>query len=243
MKKKRKKRSKFYFDETVEKAIVLYNQETDQTIRNQIYNDNIKYAIEKLAENIINTFKFPYITDKFSNKKADVVSHLILNLDKYDQTKGKAYSYFGQAAKNYLIINNDSSYKKLKTDFSINAEEEDSNDQNVFDDIEDYHIDHEALRDNYQSFIEDFIIYLEENLDIMFKKPNEKKIANAIIQLLQNYDSIENYSKKNIYIMLRDMTNLKATQITIVLDKIRGIYKKVKDDYLEFGHIEHKIEN
>lgn len=243
MKKKRKKRSKFYFDETVEKAIVLYNQETDQTIRNQIYNDNIKYAIEKLAENIINTFKFPYITDKFSNKKADVVSHLILNLDKYDQTKGKAYSYFGQAAKNYLIINNDSSYKKLKTDFSINAEEEDSNDQNVFDDIEDYHIDHEALRDNYQGFIEDFIIYLEENLDIMFKKPNEKKIANAIIQLLQNYDSIENYSKKNIYIMLRDMTNFKATQITAVLDKIRSIYKKVKDDFLEFGHIAHKIQN
>jgi len=237
MKKTRKKRGRFYFDTEVEKAIVLYNSEADPIVRNQIYNESIKYALEKLAENIINTFKFPYIPDKFTNKKADVVSHLILNLNKYDETKGKAYSYFGQAAKNYLIINNDSNYKKLKTDMSIHVEEGTSeNDANVFE-IEDHHIVNDNIKENYQRFIEELIGYLDSNIKTMFKKPNEVKIANAVIQLLQNYDSIENYSKKNIYIMLRDMTNCKATQITGVLDKIRNIYTNAKEEYMNKGHI------
>jgi len=235
--KKRKKRGRFYFDVDVEKAIVLYNKEDDPIIRNQIYNESIKYALEKLAENIINTFKFPYIPEKFANKKADVVSHLILNLNKYDETKGKAYSYFGQAAKNYLIINNDSNYKKLKTDMSIHSEEDSTeNDPNIFE-LEDHHIVGDNVKEDYQRFIDELIGYLDSNIKTMFKKPNEIKIANAIIQLLQNYDSIENYSKKNIYIMLRDMTNCKATQITGVLDKIRNVYTGAKEQYMNNGHI------
>jgi len=238
MKKTRKKRSKFYFDETVEQAIVRYNGEEDSLIRNQIYNEYIKYALEKLAENIINTFKFPYIPEKFTNKKADVVSHLILNLNKYDANKGKAFSYFGQAAKNYLIISNQGNYKKMKTDLSIDSEEVENNDHEL--EIEDYHVVGQNIKEDNQQFIDEVIIYLENNLDSMFKKQRELKIANAVIQLLQNYESIENFSKKNIYIMIRDMTNYKATHITRVLDKIRTVYKALKEEYMTTGHIETK---
>jgi len=236
--KKRKKRNKFYFDETVEQAIIRYNKEQDSIVRNQIYNEYIKYALEKLAENIINTFKFPYITDKFANKKADVVSHLILNLDKYDATRGKAYSYFGQAAKNYLIINNVGNYKKLKTDMSIDSEEYMDNDEHDVLEIEDHHVANQNIKEDNQQFINEVIVYLENNLDSMFKKQRELKIANAVIQLLQNYESIENFSKKNIYIMIRDMTNYKATHITRVLDKIRIVYKELREQYMKSGHIE-----
>ena len=57
-KRGRKKRSKMYFTQTTEDAIVKYNNETNVAKRHKIYDDDIKYAIEKLAENIINTFKF-----------------------------------------------------------------------------------------------------------------------------------------------------------------------------------------
>jgi hypothetical protein len=221
----------------VEKAIVQYNTEEDSIVRNQIYNEYIKYALEKLAENIINTFKFPYITDKFTNKKADVVSHLILNLGKYDASRGKAYSYFGQAAKNYLIINNVGNYKKLKTDLSLDHESSHDDEHDVLE-IEDHHVVGQNTKGDNQEFLKQVIVYLENNIDTMFKKQRELKIANAIIQLLQNYESIENFSKKNIYIMIRDMTNYKATHITRVLDKIRIVYSDLREQYLSTGYIE-----
>jgi len=238
MKKKRAKKSRFYFDEKVENAIVRYNKEEDNIIKNKIYNEEIKYAIEKLAENIINTFKFPYIQEKFSNKKADVVSHIMLNLDKYDINKGKAYSYFGQAAKNYLIISNNNSYKKLKTDFSISESEEDEqSDKDVFE-IEDYHITSKNAQTDKQDFIKLLVKYLDKNLNKIFRKTREIHIANAIVQLLQNYDIfIENFNKKSLYILIKEMTGCKAIYITRVLNKIKNIYVILREEYNQNGHI------
>ena len=38
--------------------------------------------------------------------------------------------------------------------------------------------------------------------------------------------------------MIRDMTNYKATHITRVLDKIKVVYKDLREEYLSTGHIE-----
>lgn len=234
---KRKKRTKFYFDCNVEEAIIKFNNETDHLKRNKIYNEEIKYALEKLAENIINTFKFPYVIENFANKKADVVSHLILNLNKYEQGKGKAYSYFGQAAKNYLIMNNTSNYKKMKTDKSIYDSEDEQGTNEIFE-IEDFNEVNRNLQNDKREFIEFLVTYLDNNLNRIFKKTVEIKIANAIIQLLQNYDMfIENFNKKNLYILIKEMTRCKAIHITKVLDKIKIVYFELREEYNLTGKI------
>ena len=59
-KKRAKKKKNYYFDQTTEDAIIRYNKSDNPVLRNTIYNEYIRKAFEKLAENIIHTFKFYY---------------------------------------------------------------------------------------------------------------------------------------------------------------------------------------
>ena len=111
-----KKKRKVYFGKEVQDAIVRYNQSTDDEERNVIYRDEIHRAFDKLAENIINTFKFSYFDYGFRDLQEEVVSNLVINMHKFDETRGsKAFSYFSIVAKNYLILNNNANYKKMKS--------------------------------------------------------------------------------------------------------------------------------
>ena len=101
--KKRKKKSKIYFGTPVHDAIVEYNHSENVEFRHKIYTEEIHAAFMKLAENIINTFKFSYFDYPFRDLQEEVVSNLVLNMHKFDETKGsKAFSYFSVVAKNYF---------------------------------------------------------------------------------------------------------------------------------------------
>ncbi len=110
--KGRKKKSKVYFGQATQDAIVEYNAATSSTVRNQIYTERIHAAFDKLCENIIHTYKFYYFDTASDSVKHEVTSFLILNMHKYDHNKGKAFSYFGTIAKNWLILNNNNNYKR-----------------------------------------------------------------------------------------------------------------------------------
>ena len=58
MAKQRKPKDKVYFGTPAQDAIVEYNKTKDPAKRSKIYEERIKYPFEKLAENVINTFKF-----------------------------------------------------------------------------------------------------------------------------------------------------------------------------------------
>ena len=58
--KKKKKTKNYYFNQTTENAIIRYNNTDDVGLKNIIYNEHISFAFDKLAENIIHTFKFYY---------------------------------------------------------------------------------------------------------------------------------------------------------------------------------------
>ena len=107
-KKRRKRRKrgtgKIYFSKDTENAIVEYNSSEDVTFRNTIYNARISYAFDKLAENILNTFKFSYFQCSHEDVQKEVVSNLVSNIHKYKQENGKAFSYFSIIAKNFLLL-------------------------------------------------------------------------------------------------------------------------------------------
>ena len=68
-----------YFGTPAQDAIIAYNKCKDQKEKNRIYNEGIKYPFAKLAENVLNTFKFTYFHVPNSDIKKEVVS-AILNL-------------------------------------------------------------------------------------------------------------------------------------------------------------------
>ena len=100
MVKKRRKKSKNYFTQDTEDAIVLYNNTECSKMRSDIYAKHIHYPYFKLTENIIHTFKF-YHTEvsNLEHLQHEIITFLLSKIHLFDPTRGaKAYSYFGTIA-------------------------------------------------------------------------------------------------------------------------------------------------
>ena len=74
-------------------------------------------------------------------------------------------------------------------------------------------------------------------LEFLFPKENDRKIAESILYLCKNKDSIDNFNKKAIYIMIREMTDVKTSKITQVSNVFRKIYPKIQEEVLLHGHL------
>jgi len=225
--KKRKKKSKVYFGTPVHEAIIRYNHSDSPIERNKIYTEEIHAAFLKLAENIINTFKFSYFDYGFRDLQEEVVSNLVINMHKFDETKGsKAFSYFSVVAKNYLILNNNANYKKMKIHDDIDVLYDHGHD--------DENINKSPSNDVFRKTID----YFDEHIERLFPKDQDREIAESILYLCKNKDSIDNFNKKAIYIMIREMTDVKTSKITQVTNTFRKIYPKIQEEVLTRGHID-----
>ncbi len=233
MKKKiKKKNKKVYFGKDVQEAIVRYNEETNPTIKNQIYRDEIAYAFDKLCENIINTFKFSYFDSRFEDVKNEVISFLVLNIHKYDASKGfKAFSYFSVVAKNYLILNNNNNYKMLKTHSSSNS------DKHYVVNASISKLEENLKDSDIQIFFNEMINFFEGKVENIFKKKEDIKIAYSVIKLFKERENLENFNKKGLYLLIREMTGVQTSKITKVVNIMKGHYIKINKSFNEKGTV------
>jgi len=221
----KKKKRKVYFGQEVQDAIVDYNSSEIDGERNTIYGTRIHAAFDKLAENIINTFKFSYFDYGFEDIKHETVAFMVMNIHKYDHTKGsKAFSYFSVVAKNYLILHNNNNYKKMKSHDGMDAldKQKGINNDDGYD---------------YSQLTNEIVNYFENNLQTIFKKQRDLNIAYSILDLMRQIDEIENFNKKAIYILIREMTDVNTSQITSVVNVLKKHYKKLSNEYHKYGTI------
>jgi hypothetical protein len=226
----RKKKSKMYFTEDTEKAIIEYNKTSSPNVRNKIYKEQIQYPFEKLAENILNTFKFSYFDVPKIDIQMEVVSTLIEKIHMFKEGKGKAFSYFSIVAKNHLILKNNSNYKRWKQTALISEMPETWNPENDFYDTE--------MGDEYMEFRDLMLEFWEKNLTVIFTKKRDIQIADAVLELFRRSQYIENFNKKHLYLLIREMTDCKTHYITKVVNEMKQHQVKMLNDYLENGKID-----
>lgn len=218
-----------YFTLTTEKAIVAYNKETDDNLRNKIYREFIDYPFNKLVENIYHTFKFSYFDVPYEDIKCEVVAFLIEKINKYTEGKGKAFSYFSIIAKNYLIIQNNANYAKLKRKVEPILIDETRN------------LGTEVSISSFQESLRDFtnqwIEYYDSNLNVIFTNKRDIVIADTILELFRIRENIEDFNKKSIYILIRERTGLKTQNITRVINVMKSDFERMFKHYHETGHI------
>jgi len=234
MPRKAKKGSpRYYFTQDTENAIIRHNKETRPYMRERIYNEHIRNAFEKLAENIIHTFKFYYFDVPSNDVKHEVVSFLYMNMHKFTEGKGKAFSYFSIVAKNYLILHNNNNYKKMK--------------QTDGEEVTDYKRDpvKEATRADLitakKEYLDLFIEYWANNLTTVFKRKQDMDVANSVLYLMEHRENIDNFNKKALYIMIREMTNSNTQHITRVVNVMKKHHVNLQHNYLTTGSIETKF--
>jgi len=225
MPKPRRKKSKIYFGSPAQEAIIEYNNSTDSVLRSKIYEERIKFPFEKLAENVLNTFKFSYFDVSKKDIQTEVVSTMVEKIHMFKQDKGRAFSYFTIIAKNHLILKNNGNYKRWKQNSLLSAMPETWNPENDFNE--------ESENNEFKEFKQIMLKYWDKNLNYIFTKKRDLQIADAILELFRRSEYIENFNKKHLYLLI--MTDCKTHYITKVVNVMKTHQKKMLNDYHEYG--------
>ena len=231
MVKKRRKKSKNYFTQDTEDAIVLYNNTECPKMRSDIYAKHIHYPYFKLTENIIHTFKF-YHTEvsNLEHLQHEIITFLLSKIHLFDPTRGaKAYSYFGTIVKRWLILYNTKNYNKKVKKVDVDVLTKDTSTYTYEQG------DYAKEKDDLSEYIELFLAHTTENIFTLFPKKNDAQIADAILELFRKRETIEVFNKKALYIYIREMVDVKTPKITKIADKLHDIFKSQYVFYLENG--------
>ena len=230
VKKKRRKKSKMYFGTPVQEAIIRYNDSTNPAVNNRIYSEHIHAAFEKMAENLIHTFKFYYFDYPYEDVKAEVVSFLVMQMPKYDASKGRAFSYFSVVGKNYLILNNNNNYKKMKSQDGLTRLDYG---RNVYTES-----GQEEIAEFNFEFVNQMLEYWDNNITNIFRRQKDILVADAVLELFRRRTDIENFNKKALYIMIREMTGSNTQHITRVINQMKKFYFNMMEEFTKDGMVD-----
>jgi len=227
-----RKRSKAnYFTKETEEAINRYNATDDPELRAQIFTEEIYYPFYKLAENIIHTFKFYYTdVDNLEDLKHEIVTVLLEEkIDKFDPTNGaKAFSYFGTIVKRWLINYNNKNYKQLKK-------------RGTFEEFDDYKVSIPDLEETNAiplgTFIDEYVDYMYDELEVLFDKPAEQQIADAVLTIFKTRHDLDIFKKKALYIYIREMTDCKTPHLTKVIKVLKQEFYEMYEELHDRGLI------
>jgi hypothetical protein len=231
IKKKRRPKSKNYFTQDTENAIVLYNNTECSEMRSKIYDKEIHYAFFKLTQNIIHTFKFYHTeVENLEHLQHEIIVFLLSKIHLFDPSRGaKAYSYFGTIVKRWLILYTTKNYSKKikKVPVDVLTGENSTHIYRMGDD---------EVKTDLDKYIDIFVGHVTENIFELFPKKNDAQIADAILELFRKRENIEVFNKKALYIYIREIIDVKTPKITKIADKLHGIFKLQYIFYLENGY-------
>ena len=227
---RKKSNKRMYFDEEVQNAIIEYNGSDNYSFRNKIYRDKIHYAFDKLCENIIHTFKFYYFDVPSEQVKQEVISFLVINMHKFKEGKGKAFSYFSIVAKNYLILHNNKNYAHYKSHDTMDVLDWN---QKTRDDVEKKEED-----EKMKEYVHQFVEYWENNITNVFTRKKDILVADSVLEIFRRAQHIENFNKKALYIMIREMSGSKTQHITRIVNTMKKYHQNLSKEYMNVGHID-----
>ena len=214
-----------YWGEDQESAVVEFNTNADIDEKHKVFVDVIEPAFRKLVENIYYTYNFNKILWDREQIEHEVMTHLYEKLSKFDISKNKkSFSYFGTITKNWMIQR-------------CNA---DKNKRFIHDDNQDIIVQnisiHAYEEDEVGRHNEEFISEIIGDFDNWDAKENYTRDDFAVLEIvndiLKNYERFNIYNKKQLYVYIREATDLPSRKITKSLKKIKLDYFNVKEDFI-----------
>ena len=239
-KRGRKRTTNLYFGPDQEEAVVRFLTTEDYDVRNKIYNDYLRAPLNKMIESIIRRYKLYRKDYTFEDVHADTLSFLAMKMSKFRPEKGKkAYSYFGTICKNYLLGQLLKSNKKMISDLSY----EDM--YSTVEKMDDYIYN---LEDEDKTSLDDFILEISSNikeeLDSLKITENEKRVGNALIVVLDNWETIfeqvesgNKYNKNLILSYIREISGLTTKDIRVSMRRFKKIYTALKNIKIDQGSL------
>jgi len=228
-KRGRKSQKENYFDVREENAVKDFLLAKTSEEKNKIYNEFLRYPLDKMISSIIRRYKLYRKDMDFQEIHTDTHSFLMTKVDKFKPSKNKkAYSYFGTICKNYLMgqIIKDQKETNRKISYEdISSSLEERPDLT-------YTIDNDVVEPDH--VINEYVVELKEFIYSEDLNENEKKLGIALIDLFDNYQEIffgsqnNKFNKNIILLSLREMTNLNTKEIRTSIKRFKKLYLLVQ---------------
>ena len=134
-----------------------------------------------------------------------------------------------------IILNNNNAYRDEKR--SVYISDTSSEDNFSLDEILLVDTSPKEKQGDARIFVDLLVEFWDNNIDTIFKKARDRDIANAIVHLLRRVDYIDNFNKKAIYLMVREMTDQRTPHVTKVINKMKIHHAEKMSEYRMTGHI------
>jgi len=221
-----RKKKKNYFTKEHENAIISYNNSTNLRERELLYRDIIQPVMSQMVDKIVLTFKFTNLNN-IEVLKEECKAFIVTVLCKFDPSKNSsAFSYFSIVIKHWFIA-------KIKKQKKRQQKEVQIVDLNEFVDYSDerliiYNPYHE-LRERKEFF--DFLnSEFEEWKDELSE--DDKKVLCALQEVFQRKEELSVFSRKGVYVYLREITNFKTQKISKAIKNMQEKYLEAKEFWL-----------
>jgi hypothetical protein len=234
------RKRKGYFYEEQERAVSDYLNAHTKEERDRIFNEWLRPAFTKMIESIIRRYKLYLPNEDFAETFDDTISFLMTKIEKFDTTKGyKAYSYCGTICKNYLL-------------YRLNQFNKHQEKEEAYNDMYDICLENRKVASyafaepTHEDFLNALIAKTRVGIEEILNKPeenslkeNEKKVGQALVELLKNWEEIledngsNKFNKSSITLYLRDMTQLSTTEIRSCMKKYKNAYYFTKKEMIE----------
>jgi hypothetical protein len=224
-KKTKSSQNENYFDVREELAVRMFLTATTFDEKNKIYNEYLRYPLDKMISSIIRRYKLYRKDMDFIEIHTDTHSFLMTKVDKFVPSKEKkAYSYFGTICKNYLmgqILKDQKEFNRKISYEDISSDLENSMEMTYYLDIE------PKVND---SLIPDLLNSIKEILEQEDLNENEYKLGLALSDIFENYETIfpassnNKFNKNVILLSLREITNMSTKEIRSSMKKYKKIY-------------------
>lgn len=244
---KKKKKSNFYWDKTVDEYIVKYITEKDEFKKSVIFEGHLYKPINKLVESIVHRYKlYRFEHDGLEDIKQQCIVFIIETvLPKYDITRQKSYAYVGTSVRRFLWQKikkfNDKEGKNISINDDLNelygdGEESRLKDNNILNDLNySYKLDEENISDEV---IKGFIQFIKEEVEMLEpikerSTENWVEFLNSFILVCETNHGISFIDNKIIfYNALKKINNFSTGKNYKYMNILRDKYSNFLKDHL-----------
>jgi hypothetical protein len=95
----------------------------------------------------------------------------------------------------------------------------------------------EVRNDDHRTFNVVMLNYWDKHLENFFPKKRDLQIADSVLELFRRAEYIENFNKKSLYLLIREMTGHPTHYITKVVNKMRERQMELYNEFERDGDI------
>ena len=88
-----------------------------------------------------------------------------------------------------------------------------------------------------KTYVEEMLHYWDNNLTNIFRRQKDILVADAVLEMFRRRQNIENFNKKALYILIREMTGSKTQHITRIVNVMKKYNIGLMSEFQSTGQL------